>query len=290
MAGSGEPLVMAREVTLIAGVGQRVWRLPAVANFALGGLGAGFYAAAAATGGAALAVAAWLAPALVLGGFVAVAAEAGRPRRGPRVLARVRTSWMSREALLGGAFAALAAADMAAPAPALRALAVAAALAYVFAQGRILSAARGVTAWSVPVMPAVFLASAAVSGLGLLLVADVLGGRPPGGALLGLTLLALVVALGIWLVYLTWRQDAAFAHAVRALADGRAAVAIVAGGYVAPFALAAVALAADVPRLALGAGVLMVLGQALAKWVLIMGAGELRAITLGHLRLQRRVS
>ena len=41
---------------------------------------------------------------------------------------------------------------------------------------------------------------------------------------------------------------------------------------------------------ALGAGVLMVLGQALAKWVLIMGAGELRAITLGHLRLQRRVS
>ena len=290
MARSGEPLVMAREVTLIAGAPQRVWRLPAVANFVLGGLGAGFYAAAAVAGGGALAVGGWLGPALVLAGFAAVAAEAGRPGRGPRVVARVRTSWMSREAVLGGAFAALAGADLLAPAPGLRALAVVAALAYVFAQGRMVSAARGVTAWSVPVMPVVFLASAAVSGLGLLLVADVLGGRPPGGALLGLTLLALVVALGIWLVYLTWRQDAAFAHAVRALADGRAAVAIVAGGYVAPFALAAVALAADIPGLALGAGVLMVLGQALAKWVLIVDAGELRAITLGHLRLQRRVS
>ena len=40
MARSGEPLVMAREVTLIAGAPQRVWRLPAVAKFVLGGLGA----------------------------------------------------------------------------------------------------------------------------------------------------------------------------------------------------------------------------------------------------------
>src|SRR5512145_2892010 len=143
MARSGEPLVMGREVTLIAGARQRVWRLPAVANFVLGGLGAGFYAAAAVAGGGALAVAGWLGPVLVLAGFAAVAAEAGRPGRGLRVVARVRTSWMSREAVLGGAFAALAGADLLAPAPGLRALAVAAALAYVFAQGRILSAARG---------------------------------------------------------------------------------------------------------------------------------------------------
>jgi DMSO reductase anchor subunit len=267
-----------------------VWRLPAVANFVLGGLGAGFYAAAAVVGEGALAVAGWLGPALVLAGFAAVAAEAGRPGRGPRVVARVRTSWMSREAVLGGGFAALAVADLLAPAPALRALAAAVALAYVFAQGRILSAARGVTAWSVGVMPVVFLASAAVSGLGLLLVVGVVGGRPPGGGVLGLTLLVLVLAVGVWLVYLTWRHDPAFTHAVRALTDGRGAVAIVAGGYVAPFALTAVALAAVLPGLALGAGVLMVLGQALAKWALLTEAGELRAITLGNLRLQRRVS
>lgn len=291
MARSGEPLAISGgEVTLIAGVRQRVWRLPAVLNFALGGLGAGFYAAAAVTGGVALGIAAWLGPILVLAGFAAVAVEAGRPLRGPRVVARVRTSWMSREALLGGAFAALAAVDILAPDPALRALAAAAALAYVLAQGRILSAAHGVTAWSVGVMPVVFLASAVVSGLGLVLVVDVLGGRPPGGGLLGATLLTLVLALVVWLVYLTWDQGAGFARAVRALADGSGAVAIVGGGYVAPFALVAVALALDVPGLALVAGGLMVLGQALVKWLLIVVASELRPITLGNLRLQRRVS
>lgn len=291
MAVADTPFTTSREeATLIRGVGQRVWRLPAVLNFAAGGLGAGFYLVAAVAGGAAPGLAAWLGPALVLAGFAAVAAEAGRPLRGPRVVARARTSWMSREALLGGAFAVLAAAELLAPAPALRVLAAAAALAYVLAQGRILSAARGVTAWSVGVMPVVFLASAVVSGLGLLLVVDVLGGRPPAGALLGATMLVLVLAVGVWLIYVTWHQDPGFVRAVRVLREGAGAVGIVGGGHIAPFALAAIALAADVPGLALGAGVLMVLGQVLAKWLLIIGAGELRPITLENLRLPRRVS
>ena len=101
---------------------------------------------------------------------------------------------MSREAVLGGGFAALAALEIAAPGSSLRWLAAAAALAYALAQGRILAAARGVTAWSVGVMPVVFLASAAVSGLGLLLIVDGLAGRPPGVQRLGATLL--VHALG----------------------------------------------------------------------------------------------
>jgi hypothetical protein len=37
----------------------------------------------------------------VLAGFAAVAGEAGRPLRGPRVLWKVRTSWMSRELWIG---------------------------------------------------------------------------------------------------------------------------------------------------------------------------------------------
>lgn len=287
MTGSVRP---AGEATLIAGVRQQVWRTPAVLNFALGGLGAGFYLAAAVAGGEARAVAAWLGPILVLAGFVAVAAEAGRPRRGPRVLARVATSWMSREAVLGGAFAALAVLEIAAPGPWLRALAAGAALAYALAQGRILAAARGVTAWSVGVMPGVFLASAAVSGLGLLLVVDGLTGRPPGVQRLGATLLVLVGALGLWLAYLGWKREGHFAHAVRSLREGPGALAVVGGGYVAPLTLVAAALAVDAPGLAVAAGALMVLGQAAAKWLLIVVAGELRPITLANLTLQRRAS
>jgi hypothetical protein len=197
---------------------------------------------------------------------------------------------MSREAVLGGGFAALAALEIAAPGSSLRWLAAAAALAYALAQGRILGAARGVTAWSVGVMPVVFLASAAVSGLGLLLVVDGLAGRPPGVQRLGATLLVLVAALGLWLAYLRWRRDGHFAHAVRTLREGPGALAVVGGGHIAPLALVAAALAADAPGLAVAAGALMVLGQVVAKWLLIVVAGELRPITLGNLTLQRRAS
>lgn len=291
MARSGEPRATPGEMaTLIPGVRQRVWGWPAVLNFVLGGLGAGLYAVAAVTAGSAPGLAAWLGPALVLAGFAAVAAEAGRPLRGPRVVARVRTSWMSREAVLGGAFVALAASDVLAPRPVLRALAMAAALAYVLAQGRILGAARAVAAWSVGVMPVVFLVSALLCGLGGVLIADTLTGAGPGGALLGGTMLALVLALVVWLVYLTWDGGPGFAHAVRVLRDGTGALAVVGGGYVLPFVLVAVALALDVPGLALAAGGLMILGQVLAKWLLIIVAGELRPITLANLKLQRRAS
>ena len=53
----------------------------------------------------------------------AAAAEAGRPLRGPRVLARLATSWMSRELLAGAAFAVLGAAEFVVPGPAPRLLA-----------------------------------------------------------------------------------------------------------------------------------------------------------------------
>jgi len=138
-----EPSVLLPPVT------QRLWGWPAVVNFAAGGLGAGLYLAAALAAGfaasPALRIAAWLGPALVLAGFVAVATEAGRPLRGPRVLARARTSWMSRELWLGGAFVVLAAPEWTGLAgPGSRAAAALAAAALALAQGWILRHARGV--------------------------------------------------------------------------------------------------------------------------------------------------
>ena len=208
------------------------------------------------------------------------------------MLWRVGTSWMSRELWLGGAFAAAGAAEFVAPGVALRVAAFAAAVLLAAAQGLIVRHARGIAAWDVPAMPVVFLASAAVSGAGLLALVEVVAGRPLGGALLGATLVTLVLGAIAWLAYVTWSREASFVRATGALRAGPTAVAIVGGGYLAPFLCAALALALPgvaVPAATL-AGALMIAGQALAKTALILTAGQLRPVTLTTLRLERRSS
>ena len=276
---------------------QTLWGWPAVANFFLGGLGAGFYVVSAfaeGTGGpsAVMRLASWLGPTCVLAGFAAVAAEAGRPFRGPRVIMRVGSSWMSRELWLGGAFVALALADAVRPIGPLRAAAVVAALLLAIAQGFILREARGVPAWNVPVMPALFALSALVSGAGLRLVVAAGAGRVPGAPALGAVLLLLVGCLCTWVRYLHWSRERAFAESVAPLARGREARLAIAGGLAAPVLLVAVAAAwpaAAAPAMAL-AGLLMIGGQLHAKARLVLTAGRLRPVTLAGIRITRRWS
>jgi DMSO reductase anchor subunit len=285
----------ATPAVLLPPVPQAVWGWPAVLNFALGGLGAGLYvmaALAAETGHpASLRVAAWLGPLLVLAGFVAVATEAGRPLRGPRVLARVRTSWMSRELWLGGVFAVAAAGTLAVDGRAPRVLALAAAVALALAQGQILRQARGVAAWAVPPMPAVFLTSALVSGGGLLLLLEAWTARPPD-SLLGAMLVVLIVHVAVWSVFLSWSQEPAFVEGVRPLRDTATGWDSLVRSYLLPSLVVALAIA--VPALgrplAAAAGLLMVAGQVATKAALIRKAGQLRPITLPLERLQRRSS
>ncbi len=281
---------------LFAGTPQTVWGRPAVVNFTLGGLGAGFYVAAAiaAAGGGpgAMSVAAWLAPGLVLAGFVAVAGEAGRPLRGVRVLRRVATSWMSRELWLGVAFAAGALTAEALPAHGLRWLAAATAAALVLAQGAMLAQARAVAAWNVPVMPLVFAASAAVSGVGLLALVELAAGRPAGPGLLGMTLAILVLAMLVWLAFLRASADTAFVRATTRLREGAVATQLLIAGYVAPLALVALGLALPswAPLPAALAALLMIAGQVRARSSLILAAGQRRPLTLATLTLPRRSS
>jgi hypothetical protein len=284
----------AAPVDLLPPVLQTLWGWPAVANFALGGMGAGLYVVAAVAAGfgpsAALRIAAWLGPLLVLTGFVAVALEAGHPFRGARVLARMHTSWMSRELWLGGIFALCAAGTLAADGRGPRVPAAALAVAFALAQGQILRHARGVAAWAVPPMPAVFLTSALTSGAGLLLVLEAWTGRPPD-RLLGAALVTLLVHLGVWSVFISWSRDEAFVRGVRPLGEGSSVMALV-GGSLAPSLLTALAIALPPlgQPLAALAGGLMVLGQASMKATLIRKAGQLRPISLPSERLQRRSS
>ena len=276
-------------VELIPARPQTLWGVPAVVNFALGGTGAGLYVAAAIAAGflasPILTIASWLAPALVLAGFVAVATEAGRPLRDLRVLARVATSWMSRELWIGGAFIALAAGEFVMPGSAQRLFAAAAAVMLVLAQGLILRRAQGIAAWSVPPLRLVFLQSALTAGAGLLVLIDAAVGTPPGRGILDAVLGLLLFAALVWLAFITWSGEA-FAEATRCLREGTPALVIFGGGYVAPFLLFTLTMALGDDALAFPAlaGLLMVTAQAYAKAFLILKCGQLRPITVPHLR------
>jgi DMSO reductase anchor subunit len=286
---------MAQPVELIPGQQQSLWGWPAVVNFALGGLGAGFYVVAVVASGfrpsPVVILGSWLGPLLVLAGFAAVAAEAGRPFRGGRVLGRVATSWMSRELWIGGVFVVCAVADLLSPWRPYRVIALAAGLGLALAQGFILRRARGVISWDVPLIPATFLLSAVVSGAGAFLLIETASGRRPAAPVLVATLFLLVGALLAWVRYLRWSDESTFTRAVASLSEGRASLLIARGGYLVPFLL--VVLAVGVPVIAapaiLIAGVLMVSGQLYAKARLILRAGSLRPITLA-VRIQRRSS
>ncbi len=286
----------ARRMEMLPAPRQALWGWPAVANFALGGLGAGWYVVAVLAAGfersAGVMAASWVAPVLVLAGFAAVAAEAGRPLRGARVLTRLRTSWMSRELLVGIAFVLLVAADLAFPLRLHRAQAVVAALLLALAQGFIVRRARGVTAWDVPLMPLLFLLSALLSGTGAYLLVEVVAGRPPVPALVAALLGLLVVAFVAWARYLAWSSEDSYARAVAPLRTGRPALIIDGAGYGLPLLIGLLALAAPAvapPLLGL-AGALLVSGQVYAKARLVLAAGQLRPITLAIIPSRRRSS
>lgn len=287
---------MSPPVDLIPAQRQRLWGWPAVANFTLGGIGAGLYGTAVLAAGfersPAVTLCSWLAPLLVLVGFVAVAGEAGRPLRGPRVLLKLRTSWMSRELWIGGAFVLLAAADIVFPHRIYRALALAAAVLLALAQGFILRRSRGVAAWDVPMMPWLFLLSAAVSGAGAYLLLEVVAGRTIAPAVLTAGILLLVLGLWAARAYVETPAGHAFREATASLRDGSAGR--VAAGVGGALPLAALALALGSPEIATPAaalaGLCMVAGQTCFKTELILRAGFLRPITVASLRMSRRPS
>lgn len=286
----------AQRLEMLPAQRQVLWGWPAVINFTLGGLGAGWYVVALLAAGfersPGVTAASWAAPVLVLAGFAAVAAEAGRPLRGPRVLMRLRTSWMSRELLVGIAFVLLLAADLAFPLRLHRAQAMVAAILLALAQGFIVRRARGVTAWDVPIMPLLFLLSALVSGAGAYLLVEAGAGRPPLPGLVGGVLALVAVALVVWSRYLVWSPADSYARAVAPLREGGAALIIDGVGHGLPLFLGLLALAVPAvagPTLAL-AGALLVAGQIYAKARLIRAAGQLRPIALTIVPSKRRSS
>ena len=145
---------------------QRHWDARAALNFMLGGAGAGLMVAAA------LAYPDSRAPVmlslvLVAAGLGAVWLETGKKLRAINVLFNPFTSWMTRESFVALLLFALGAAALwrAQLLPA----AAAAALAFVYCQGRILRASKGIPAWRAPQVTLLIVSTALAEGAGLAL-------------------------------------------------------------------------------------------------------------------------
>ena len=174
----------------LTGERQTFWDIRAAMNFILGGMGSGLVVAAYLVrtfGGMPDAALLWFFAAGGLGmgvGLLFVFAEIGRRARFLYVLLRPQSSWMTRETYAVAVFYPALAADLAWPSPSLHAVVAVAAAAFLFCQGRILHAGKGIPAWRHPLVPWMLVASGFFEGFSLLAIGSVV--FLLGGAFVGM--------------------------------------------------------------------------------------------------------
>lgn len=152
---------------------QPYWDWRAATNFVLGGSGAGVLVYAAVRGARWLEL---LGAALVGAGLLFVWFEIGRPWRALNAYRHGATSWMSREASVAPLLFASAFSAAWFDSPALRWLAAAFAVSYVYCQARMLNAGRGIPAWRNPRTVPLLVASGLAEGSGLGILAGAFWG------------------------------------------------------------------------------------------------------------------
>ena len=157
----------------LVGDRQTFWDVRAAMNFILGGMSSGLAVVAYLVwvlGGIPDAVLPWFFAAAALGmgvGLLFVFAEIGRKARFLYVLRRPQSSWMTRETYAVAVFYPVVVADVLWPSPVLHAVVALAAVAFLFCQGRILHAGKGIPAWRVDLVPGMLVASGLYEGVAL---------------------------------------------------------------------------------------------------------------------------
>jgi phenylacetyl-CoA:acceptor oxidoreductase subunit 2 len=267
---------------------QSQWDWRAAGNFIGGGAGSGLivFTALAGTKGA-LAAALLLAGLALIGlGLSCVWLELGRPLRALHVFFNARTSWMTREAIVATALLPVglaAAAGVYSGIDGLVWLPAALALVFVYCQGRMLRAARGITAWREPLTVPLLLSTSLAEGAGVFFVALLWHG--PAGAAIAVLFGVLVLARAA--VLLAYRQRLSGRIAPRAnRALDRAGRALLIGGTALPLALLlAAAWTGGTTAVALGAlaGLAAALAGAHLKFTLVTRAGYNQGFALRSL-------
>jgi len=258
---------------------QKEWDIKGALNFVFGGAGGGLLVASPFAAALGADPRPFIALGLVLvgAGLFSVWLKIGRPWRAYHVVRRPSTSWMTREAWIAPFLFAAGALAFITAAPLAVALSALLGLVYAYAQGRILKANIGISAWRRWSCVVLIVVTALVEGFGVVALAALLW--PPLGAL-GYLLAALVLAR-----FLAWRAYLADLRKTGAPTGTLAAFDAFAPrflwlGHVAAGALALLgALAAQPLALALG-GALAALGGALFKYTLVCRAAFTQGFAL----------
>ncbi len=187
---------------------QRHWDTRAALNFMLGGMGAGLMVASALAQNRAGAL---LALVLVAAGLGAVWLEIGKKLRAVNVFFNPFTSWMTRESFAAVVLFALG--GLALWRGAFLPLAAAAALAFVYCQGRILRASKGIPAWRAPQVVLLIVSTGLAEGTGLALLFSA------APELLAWLALALILRAYAWMCYVAAAPSAALEAPGKALAQ-----------------------------------------------------------------------
>lgn len=254
---------------------QGSWDWRAACNFMFGGAGSGLIVFAALAGARPALLGAGLV--FIAAGLFAVWLELGRPWRSWRVVRHGARSWMSREAMVAPlVFAAVGAAWWGVPGAAW--VAAVLALAFVYCQGRLLQAAKGIPAWREPLLVPLIVATGLAEGGGALLLL-----APATAAVWVLFALALFARLALWHA---WRRRVRTAPRAQAAID--AAGVVVRIGTLLPLAVALIAMAwplgEGAMRVLQAAAGAMALGAGLwFKYTLVTRAGFNQGFTLPHL-------
>ncbi len=265
---------------------QENWDWRAAGNFIFGGTGAGLLVSVALVPAApALQFVATLAgAALVAAGLTCVWLEIGRPLRALNVYVNPFTSWMTREAFAGLVLFACAMASLLLGERLPAVAAGLAALAFVWCQGHILQAAKGIPAWREPLVIPLIVATGLAEGSGLRAALEAGAGRIQGAALV---LFALLVAcrVGVWLLYRRRVGGRIALPALRPLV--RLAPWLVWGGTVLVLGLLALAATTDagLPQLAatIGAGLVALAAGWALKFTLVTRASFNQGFSIPHL-------
>lgn len=265
---------------------QTSWDARAAANFMCGGAGAGLIVFAALSGarGATLTALLGAGLALVGVGLLCVFLELGRQLRSLNVILNPRTSWMSREAIAAKLLLATGLAAMFGLLPNAWPAAVVA-LAFVYCQGRMLQAAKGIPAWREPLVVPLVVVSGLTEGAGMFLLAAPVHGYLPGWLVVAFEVLV-VARFVLWQSYRRRVAGTVSPGAARAL--GQAGQVLRIGGTLVPILLsvAAVVLAGRVPgelMVAAVAGLAAASAGGWMKFALVTRAGFNQGFALPHL-------
>jgi len=268
---------------------QTTWDWRAAGNFMLGGTGSGlfFVAAIAAFPDGPPRTLGLIALALVGSGLFSVWLEIGRPWRFLHVFFHPQTSWMTREASAAVVLFLLAFIGLAWSIPLFMDLAGIAAVAFLFCQGQMLRASRGIPAWREPAIAPLIIVTGMCEGTAILLLFS--GLRHEESIVLDLALLALLAARILsWLVY---RKNLGRAGAPKQtlMALGKIHLLQVFAGNVLPALLVVLstgmrewATSAD-----LAAGTLALLAGWHMKFTIITRAAQVQGYSLGKVRRGR---